>query len=294
MKKAIIFFLTLAILMSGIFAAPMSEIIYPRVEIVNKTQSNSIEATEDLPTLPRQKISEITLRSDDFSLFKQRQAGDYIELTVVSFEQDRFIYNIFKLLLTFHSPNSAEFAFYDRNNKLLLRGINIAKDREEKIDLTLNGREDIVLSYLGYDVQSLPSFKIKAYLPEGTVYHVGHYCEITENRDKYRCYKENPITGEVAEVYEISAADLQLAGSTIEREIQDLVRREAIDERNNQINQSMSEEMRQSQIGNQETSIPWDKIGIILVILIIFIIGIMKHKTMKNKNNRNDDYGGNY
>ncbi len=294
MKKFILFLLVFFFLIMGVFAASITEIVYPRVEIVNKTQSNSVEVAEDLPLLPKQKISEITLRSDEFSLFKQRQAGDYVQLTVVNFDKDKFSYNIFKMLLAFHSPNSAEFAFYDNNNRLILRGVNVAKDKEEKIDLTLNGKEDILLSYLGYDVQGLPSFKIKAYLPEGTVYHVGHYCELAENKDKYICYKEDPLTGKVSETYEISAADLQLAGSTIEQQVQDIVRKEAIEKQNAEINQSVTDEMKKTQIGQQGYDIPWDKIAIIFAILAVLILGYFKHKSIKKNKAKDDDFGGDF
>ena len=295
MKKSIIFGIVFLLFFSStVFAAAQSEIIYPRLEIVNKTQSNSVDVTEDLPDLPKQKISEVVLKSDEFTIFKQKQAGDYVMLTIVKFDEDRFLSHFYKMMLSFHSETSGEFAFYDLDNKLVLRDVNIAKDREEKIDLTLDGTEDIVLSYLGYDVNDLPAFKVKAYLPDGTVYHKGHYCEITENKEKYICYKEDAGTGEVAETYEISAADLQLVGSTIEQEVQDIVRKEAIDKKNSEINESVTDEMKKTRLGDQDYNIPWDKVAIIAVIIFVLILGYIKHKSMKKKNARENDFGGNY
>lgn len=295
MKKILLLGLVFLLFSSTIiYAAAESEIIYPRMEIVNKTQSNSVEVTEDLPDLPKQKISEVTLKSNDFTIFKQKQAGDYVQLTIVTFENNKFLSNFYKMMLSFHSATSAEFAFYDLNNKLVLRDITIAKDREEKIDLTMDGNDDIVLSYLGYDVNDLPAFKVKAYLPEGTLYYKGHYCELAENKDKYTCYKENAETGEVSETYEISAADLQLAGSTIEQEVQDIVRKEAIEQKNADINQSVTDEMNKSQIGEQGVNIPWDKVVIILAILVVIVLGYMKHKSIKKNKAKNDDFGGDF
>lgn len=292
-----IFFGLVFLLLSNtmILAASSSEIVFPIVEIVNKTESNSVIVTEILPIIPQQKISEVILKSDEFTIFKQKQAGDYILLTVVSFKDNKFLIDFYKMLLSFHSETSGEFAFYSLDNKLILSSISITKNNEEKIDLNHDNSEDIILGYLGYDVNNLAAFKVKAYLPDGILYHNGHYCELEQNKEKYKCYKEDPETGNVAETYEISSADLQLAGSTIEQKVQDIVQKEAIDKQNQNLNITTPKNITVTQIGNEKTTIPWLKIGLLgIIVLIIIIIGYLKHKLIKKKIEENNDYGGHY
>lgn len=295
-KTPFIGFILLLFLMTNTFANIDSEIIFPKVELVNKTISNSIIVTETLPILPQQKISEVVLKSDEYTIFKQRQAGDYILLTVVNFDENKFLSQFYKMILSFHSENSAEFAFYDMDNKLILNNINIKKDKDEKIDLDHDNKEDIVLGYLGYDVNKLPAFKVKAYLPEGTLYHKGHFCQLEENKEKYKCYKEDPETGNVAEIYEVSAADLLTTGSTIEEEVQSIVQKEAQEKKIQELNITTKEPEveKVSTIGDKTKNNIWQKIGLFLIILMILIIIYIKHKSIKNKTEESNDYGGHY
>lgn len=269
-----------------------SEIIYPRVEIVNKTTSNSVVVTEILPDIPKQKLSEITLKSDEFTIFKQRQAGDYVLLTVVNFDGKSFIYNYYKMMLTFHSKSSAEFAFYDLNNKLVLAKIAVAKDKEEKVDISLNGKDDIVLGYLGYDVNELPAYKVKAYLPQNTLYHKGHYCKLADSLDKYECFKEDAGTGKVSETYFIDSNELALSGQTIEEKVQENVKEDAIAEKDTKASEDAKKQI--TEVGTKESSFNWYKIGGVLVIILLVILLIIKSRKVKNKEETDFNEEGKY
>ncbi len=269
----------------------VEETIFPRVEIVNKTQSNSIEVTEKLDRLiPKQKQSEIELKSIEYTTFKQKQAGDFVELQVKSFENMKFYSDFYKISLILHTKNSATFAFHDLDDNLVLSDINVKINEEIKVDIALNGKDDIVLGYLGYDTNELPAYKVKAHLPDDAIYYKGNYCEINNDEQVYDCYEES-FDGTIEKEFQISLNDLQLLDTTIEDIIVDKVREEIIEEKNKD---SEEEAKKNTTVGEQNSNIDWVKVFLIIVLVLLVIIVIFKGKKTKNNKSYNLEDDGDF
>jgi len=269
-----------------------SEIIFPRLEIVNKTQANSIDVTEELTDLPKQKVSEIVLKSDEFTIFKQKQAGDYILLIVKSFDKEaqKFSSDFYKVMLSFHSGKSAEFVVYNFDNQLVMQDINVPANKYETLDLSFDGTEDVVIGYLGYS-GDLPSFKVRAELPKNTIYNNGNYCELenqgtTEEDNSYKCYVEGS-DGYVTQTYELKG-EVVLAAGGLSEAVQTEVEKQQQEKLDEEEAEKAAERI--SEIDENPTK-DYLKYGMIIgIVLLVLVLVYTSTRASKRKND--NDYGG--